>query len=294
MNEWRGMEKRALGKGLSALIPESVRVEETSSKSKEENVQTILPVSKIKNNSLQPRGHYDADKLEDLKQSISEKGILQPILVRQKDGEYEVVAGERRLRASRELGFKEIPVVIKEIDDKEALVIALVENIQREDLTPLEEAEAYKNLIEDFQYTQEQVAHAVGKNRSTIANTLRLLVLPDNIKKGISEGVISAGHARAILSLQTEQEQQALFERILKTGLSVRESESVATTSKVALSTKTKNKIKKNIDIVTLEESLQNALGTKVEIISRKKRGKVVIEYYTLDDLDRIISIIKK
>lgn len=282
------MEKKALGKGLSALIPETV-LEGTN-----ENRQSFLDVSKIKNNSLQPRGYYDVNKLNELKESIKEKGVLQPILVREKDGEYEVVAGERRLRASRELGLKEIPVVIKEIDDKEALVIALIENIQRENLTAIEEAEAYKNLVDDFGYTQEQVAQSVGKNRSTIANTLRLLSLPDNIKNAISEGILTAGHARAILSLEDIKDQQDLYGRILKTGLSVRESENIAVKTNTQIQNKIKNKKSKNIDIIALEDSLQKTLGTKVEIVSRKKRGKVVIEYYTLDDLDRIISIIRK
>jgi len=282
------MESRALGKGLSALIPEKTE------SSKAETVSQIKAID-IKLNSLQPRKHYDDEKLLELIDSIKEKGVLQPILVRRKEWSYEVVAGERRLRAAHKLGMETIPVVVKDVSDQEALVIALVENIQREELNAIEEAQAFRKLIDEFNFTQDQVAKSVGKDRSTISNTLRLLKLPEKIQEGISKGTISEGHARAVLSLVDRNEQMKLFERIVRNGISVREAEAFVLKDRPASTRKKLSKAAaRDHNVVVLEESLQTILGTKVRILAKKKRGKIIIDYYSNEDLDRIIGVIKK
>jgi len=281
------MENKALGKGLSALIPEKKegRVGE---------VVSFLKILSIQNNSLQPRTNYDDDRLEELKDSISEKGVLQPILVREKNGQYEVVAGERRLRAARSLGLEEIPVIVKVLTDQEALVIALVENIQREELNPVEEAEAFKRLIEEFDYTQEKVAQSVGKDRTTVANLLRLLRLPEVVQKMIRIGDLSVGHARSLLSLDSKNDQKRLADLVVSKGLSVREIERLVKVEGEKLVAPTKVVPNKGHEIMSLEEDLRKTLGTKVSVVAKNKKGKVIIEYYSLDDLDRIIGLIKK
>ncbi len=279
------MENRALGKGLSALIPDKV--------SKGGGEVAFLKTDLIQDNPFQPRTHYDESKLAELKASIKEKGILVPILVRLKDGKYEVVAGERRLKAARSLSVQEVPAIVREVSDQEALVLALIENIQREELNPIEEAEAYKKLIEEFRYTQDMVAESVGKDRSTITNLLRLLKLPADIQQSVYDGVLSVGHARALLSVETLSEQKKLFDLVVKKGLSVRELEDLARSGGKDGGRRAKTQKARDHEVVALEEQLQNALGTKVSIQARKKKGKIVIEYYSLDDLDRIIAKIK-
>lgn len=277
------MTNKALGKGLSALIPEqNIDVKGQS--------VAYLDISRINDSSVQPRTNYDQEKLDELKTSINEKGVLQPILVRKMGNNYEVVAGERRLRASRQLGLSEVPVLITEVSDKEALVMALVENIQREELNPIEEAQAFKKLIEEFQYTQEQVAQSVGKDRSTISNLIRLLRLPDEIKKSVYDQKLSVGHARALLGVETFIDQINLYKKVIKNDLSVRELENLISRTSEASSRREKKIKSKDSQIVTLEENLQKLLGTKVSVLSKKKRGKIVIEYYSHGDLDRIIK----
>ena len=283
------MSKSALGKGLSALIPDKVDIFDNKT-----GAITRLKASLIKDNSFQPRTDYNDEKLNELKASIQEKGILQPILVREKNGGYEIIAGERRLRAARALNFEEVPVIVKNVTDQEALVIALVENIQREELNAIEEAEAYKKLIEDFGYSHESVAKSVGKDRSTITNLLRLLKLPSQIQKSIYDGALSVGHARALLGLENSTYQNKLYENALAKGWSVRELEDRVRDAIIGHPRREKSKKAKDHEIVSLEEDLQKALGTKVQVISKKKKGKIIIEYYSLDDLDRIIGIIKR
>ncbi len=279
------MEHRALGKGLAALIPEKV---ELSSSGSVAYVQTSL----LKENSLQPRMNYDEAKLNELIASIKEKGVLQPILVRERDGGYEVIAGERRLKAAQALNLEKIPVIIKTVTDQEALVLALVENIQREELNPIEEAKAFKRLIDDFNFTQDTVAQSVGKDRSTVANILRLLKLPEEIQKSLSIGQLSMGHARALLSVEDAFEQKQIFDYVIKKELSVRELENLVKRGlKSILRFKKLSPVKRNPDLVTLEEELQRALGTKVRIQAQKKRGKVIIEYYSIEDLKRVIQL---
>ena len=283
------MENRALGKGLSALIPEKVGIE------KSESVKFVKTLE-IKENNFQPRTNFDSEKLSDLITSIKEKGVLQPILVRKKESGYEVIAGERRLRAARALAMDEVPVIVKSVNDQEALVLALVENIQREELNAIEEAHAFKRLIDDFNFTQDIVAQSVGKDRSTISNFLRLLRLPGEIQKSISSETISMGHARALLSVENSREQKRLFDRTIKKGLSVRELENLIKPG-ISRSGKRKKIIasqQKDTYLAAIEEELQKILGTKVRIQAQQKRGKVVIEYYSPTDLERIVETIKK
>ena len=281
------MENRALGKGLSALIPEK------TSATKGESV-AYIKISDIRANSLQPRVNYDGEKLEELVASIKEKGVLQPILVREKEGHFEVIAGERRVRAARSLQMEEVPVIIKAVSDQEALVLALVENIQRQELNAIEEAQAFKRLMEDFNFTQDAVAQSVGKNRSTIGNVLRLLKLPNEIQKSIVKSEISEGHARALVSVEDAHEQKRLFDATIRKGLSVRELENLIKGDRGATRRGKAKPITKDNYVVALQESLQQVLGTKVRIAAQKKRGKIVIEYYSLDDLERILKIIQK
>ncbi len=281
--------QKALGKGLAALIPEKSSMED------KQDIVRFVKIAEIQENTLQPRTDYDEEKLSELIASIKEKGVLQPILVRENgSGGFEVIAGERRLRAARALNLEQIPVIIKKVSDHEALVLALVENIQRQELNPIEEAQAFKKLIEDFQFTQDAVAQSVGKNRSTITNVLRLLKLPEEIQKSIFEGVLSEGHARALLGVENLAEQRDLFAHAIARGLSVRELEHLVRTGFKAAPHRKTARVQRDYNVVVLEEELQKALGTKVRILAKKKRGKIVIEYYSNEDLDRIMNLIKR
>src|SRR3989338_6641321 len=214
------MENRALGKGLSALIQEKTF-------DKPESVNYVK-INQVKENTFQPRQDFNNERLSDLIASVKEKGVLQPILVRKNGEHFEVIAGERRLRAAGALGLEQVPVIIKSVNDQEALILALVENIQREELNAVEEAHAFRRLIEDFSFTQDSVAQSVGKDRATIANTLRLLKLPEEIQKSISDGILTMGHARALLIIDNARLQKQVFERTVKKGLSVRAVEDLA------------------------------------------------------------------
>ncbi len=284
------MENKALGKGLSALIPkkEMSRLEISD----EEGV-LYLKTSIIKDNRLQPRQSYDEGKLAELVASIKEKGLLQPILVRKAGSGYEVIAGERRLRAARKLNFDQVPVIVKNVTDREALVLALVENIQREELNPIEEAQGFKRLVDEFQFTQETVAGSIGKDRSTVTNLLRLLRLPLEIQEQVAASAISVGHARALLSIEDPKVQKALAQKIVAKNLSVRQTEGLVK-SHVAPANKKKAGKSKDRDIQILEEEISRILGTRVMVEDRKNKGKVVIEYYSLDDLDRILGVLRK
>src|SRR3989339_202899 len=284
------MQNRALGKGLSALIPGKAESENTSDSSSVAYIKTDL----IINSTQQPRKNDGKEELDELKASIEENGVLQPILVRKKDTRYEVVAGERRLKAARALNLQEVPVLIKNVDDKEAFIIALVENIQREELNPIEEALAYQKMIEQFNFTQDAVARAVGKDRSTVGNILRLLRLPQEMQKSVFNGDLSAGHARTLLGEISETERKRLFDLVLAKGLSVRELENLIKKGNKEASHRDKRPTERNHEIVSLDEELQRALGTKVRVMAQKKRGKIIIEYYSLDDLDRLINVLKQ
>lgn len=283
------MENRALGKGLSALIPDRTNIE------KGESVKFVKTIE-IKENAFQPRTKFDSERLSDLISSIKEKGVLQPILVRKKDEGYEVIAGERRLRAARALAIDEVPVIIKSVSDQEALVLALVENIQREELNAIEEAHAFKRLIEDFNFTQDTVAQSVGKDRTTVTNFLRLLKLPSEIQKAVVDEKIFMGHARALLGIENSQLQKKLFDRTVKNDLSVRELENLIKPelNRTGKKRKVISTQQKDAYLAAIEEDLQKTLGTKVRIQAQQKRGKVIIEYYSPADLDRIVGLVKK
>jgi len=290
------MEKKVLGKGLTALIGSkpSAAQEISSLEINSVGKPNFVKIISILENSLQPRRHYDDAKLEDLKASIKEKGILQPLLVRQQGDKYEIVAGERRFKAAKALGLQEVPVIIKNVTDREALVLALVENIQREELNAIEEAMGFKRLIEEFQFTQEAVAEAIGKDRSTITNLLRLLRLPEEIQQHVAQNKLSMGHARALLGLEDSTIQKKTAHFIIDKGLSVRQVEELVKNTQKSQGAPARKHKPKLRDIEILEEELRKILGTKVFIEDKKGKGRLVIEYYTLDDLDRILGILRQ
>ncbi|NLK00535.1 MAG: ParB/RepB/Spo0J family partition protein [Clostridia bacterium] len=285
--------RRALGKGLGALIPPTTVIEEDKPLEGGTRDRILeIPLNKLKPNAYQPRKHFDKDRLQELAQSIEEHGVVQPIVVRAvEDGAYEIVAGERRWRACQLLDRETIPAVVKEYTKQELTEIALIENIQREDLNPLEEAYAYNTLIEDFSYSQEELAKKVGKSRPFVTNMLRLLKLSDGVREMLKEGEISIGHARALLGLEGE-EQQALAEKILAEGLTVRQTEEIVKKIKNPAKKKSdKNEKPRDYEFYRLETTLEEILGTKVQIRGRKK-GRIVIEYFGEEDLGRIIETI--
>jgi len=283
------MKRTVLGRGLEALIPDKGDKEGTRGE------QVIMvPVDEIHPNPFQPRTIFDREKIEELASSIQEKGVLQPLLVRKKGESYELIAGERRWRASQQAGIGEVPVIVREISDTETLEVSLIENIQREDLNPLEEAEAYKKLIEKFDHTQEELSARLGKNRSTIANALRLLRLPEVIKHSLQNNLISMGHARAILSLEGHGKQTEAHNLILKKGLSVRQTENLIQRIKETGRVSPKKTPRKEIIFFTeVENDLKRWFATRVRVMKRGKGGKIVVEFYSLEELERILERIK-
>ena len=277
-----GAPKKRLGRGLAALIGD-----DTSEDAVLQDVRTLrhMPIELLRASPNNPRKHFADADLEELSNSIRDKGLLQPIVVRPLGGgEYEIVAGERRWRAAQRAGVHDVPVLIRELSDGEALEIALIENIQRTDLNPLEEARAYGLLLEQFSYTQQQLAESIGKSRSHIANTLRLLSLPESVRQQIEEGNLTAGHARALVSTDSPAE---LADRIIKLGLSVREAEGLA---REATSPKThRPKAEKDADTKALEKLVSEAIGLKVAIAHKGSAGGTMqISYKTLDQLEDI------
>lgn len=279
------MDKR-LGKGLGALIPEKISKDEEG---QEKVIQ--VNVNEIKPNALQPRKKFDPERLKELKDSITEKGIIQPVIVRSVGEGYELIAGERRFRAVKELGYPKIPAIIKNVNDAESLEMALIENIQREELNPIEEANAYKYLLEKFNFSQEEISKAVGKDNSTVSNTLRLLTLPDLIQDYVSDNSLSMGHAKAILSLPTERARIRFAKRVIRKDLSVRQTEELI---KHRLQKPNRKHAEKDEHLARIEEELQHFLGTRVRVTHGKKRGKIEIFYYSNEDLDRLLDLIKK
>ncbi|MFH1848323.1 MAG: ParB/RepB/Spo0J family partition protein [Candidatus Omnitrophota bacterium] len=280
------MERKALGKGLSALIPEKAKTLDVGPN----DAVIQLDADKIQYNKYQPREEFNTERLKELVASIRERGVVQPVLVRRVGNAYELIAGERRLRAVKALGVNKIPAIVKDVkSDVDLLEIALIENIQREDLNAIEEAHAYQRLTNEFDFTQDKIAQAVGKDKATVSNTMRLLKLPQRIQDYISKGKISPGHGRALLGVDGPKQQLMLCERVISKGLSVREVENMASKGAQA---RPKASPGKDRNIVEIEEKLQRALGTKVRIMHSKKRGKIQIEYFSLDDLERIIKIL--
>ena len=286
------MEKRVLGRGLAALIPEKQTA--NNMQVLESNIQQgvrNISVEKIKANKYQPREDFNQEALNDLVSSIKEKGFIQPILVRSKQGEYELIAGERRFRAAKQLGYKEIPAIIKDVSDLESLEISIIENIQRENLNSIDQAKAYKRLSEEFNMTQDKVADTIGKDRATVANIMRLLNLPVKIQEYVSRGTISMGHARAILSLTKESEQMRLCTKVIKDDLSVRDTESYAKRISISKAKSKENKNDPNLN--SIEQELREIFGTKVKILKSKKGGKIEIEFYSNADMERVITLLK-
>ena len=290
------MEKRrALGKGLQALIPDvrNDTVDTVNTSELGENEAILhLNTSDIKSGRYQPRTDFNQQKLQELISSIKEQGVVQPILVRKTDSGYEIIAGERRLRAVKSLGIDKIPAIVREVDDVNAMEIGLIENIQREDLNVIEEAKAYSRLTKEFHYTHEQIAQAVGKDRTSVTNALRMLNLPMKIQQLILEDIITMGHARALLSVADPHSQMTMCEKIIKKGLSVREAEQLVKPH--TAKRKAPGYESQDPHLRAAEDDLQKTLGTRVKIYHGRKRGKVVIEYFSTDDLDRIIGIIKR
>ncbi len=283
------MSKQKLGRGLEALMSPL-----TANKLSSNEKIISISVDKIKPNKNQPRTDFNEEKLQELANSIRQNGLIEPIIVMQSvaPGEYELIAGERRLRASKLAGMETIKAIVKDpIPDKDKLDIALIENIQREDLNPIEEALAYKKYSQEYKYTQEEIAKAVNKNRSVIANTMRLLNLPENIQQMIIEGKLSAGHGRMLASITDENKLQELVSQILEQGLTVRDIENAVAQVK---NKKNRKRAEQDIEITNLVEDLQRVYGTKISITGNGKKGKIILNYFNLEDLERISNILKR
>jgi len=278
------MTRKALGRGLSALLREV----ETASAGLEQ-----VPVDLIDPNPFQPRSAFPEETLRELAESIRSSGVLQPILVRRVDGKYQLIAGERRLRAARMAGLQAVPAVIRDLGDRETLELAVTENVMREDLNPIEVAHAYDSLQERFQLSHEEIAARIGINRSTVSNTLRLLGLPEQIQNMVANGDVSAGHARALLGLQSADRQNELAQLIAKRGLSVRQVESIVASAQSAPEAqKVARKVDPNTRAAALE--LERSLGTRVRIVGSEKRGKIEISYFSGDDLQRLYELLTR
>jgi ParB family transcriptional regulator, chromosome partitioning protein len=280
-----------LGKGLGSLIPQSKAKKSTIKQKVGEITKEQLwhiPLSEIIPNRDQPRKHFKEKELQDLVSSIKEHGVMQPIAVSElSDGNYEIIAGERRFRASQMAGVSTIPAVVKSVTDQERLELALIENIQRQDLNPIEEGFSYRRLIHEFGLTQQEVAHRVGKSRPVIANTIRLLDLPEEIQSALIDGRLSSGKARAILSLRSESEQLALFASMMGEKMTVRDVEKKVA-EKGALSRK--GVVRRDPNIMAQEGLLEDRFGTKVKITKKGKKGTIVIEYYSKEELKRLLE----
>ncbi|MBI5207351.1 MAG: ParB/RepB/Spo0J family partition protein [Candidatus Firestonebacteria bacterium] len=286
--------KIALGKGLNSLIPPREEKNEVLDALDQHAVVHDIDITDIEPQKYQPRQNFDEGKLQELMASIKEQGIIQPVIVRKgKNNKYDLIAGERRYRACKALGLVKIPAILKDVSDEKMLELAIIENIQRENLNTIEEAESYQQLLTKFHLKQEDVAVKVGKDRATITNILRLLKLPDKIKEMISSNLLSSGHGRALLAVPHIDKQMAIADEIIKKGLSVRQVESLVK----ALSDPKKQKQEKtqkesDSEIKDIENNLQKFFGTKIKIKSKGKKGSIEIEYFSLDDLRRILDVI--
>ncbi len=285
------LKKQALGRGLAALIPTAASPQEEGSNRGfvECDIDLIGP------NRYQPRTHFAADELEELCESIKSQGIIQPLLVRKDTNGYELVAGERRLRAAKMAGLDKVPVMVKSLTDAQMLEMSIVENIQREDFNPIEEADAYHRLMTEFDLTQDQAAERVGKSRSAVANFLRLRQLPDEIKASITASTVSMGHARALLGIETRAGQIAAWREVIAKKLSVRQTETLIK----RLKKQTQKPAPPPADsekfyFTSLEEDLSRHFGTRVRIKRKQQKGSVEIEYYSNDDLDRLLGLLKR
>jgi len=280
-----GVQKKGLGKGLSALIPGIDAPRETP------NLE--VEVDRIASNPSQPRRSFDEAKIDELANSVRDQGIIQPLVVRRVGEGYELIAGERRLRAARKAGLREVPVIVREASNSETLQLALLENLQREDLNPIEEATAYQRLQEEFELSQEEIAQKVGKSRPAVANCMRLLLLPKEVQQEVTRGKLPAGQARALLGLENEALVLAAAREVITKGLSTRETERLVARLKSGRKRRRETALSDS-NLRSLVEQMQRSLGTKVRLLHRagSGRGKVEIEYYSLADLERIIQMI--
>ena len=301
------MAARGLGKGLDALIPSSIGNEapkKNNTKAKQEKVveeksgaETMVNITKVEPNREQPRKNFDEDALEELAESIKQFGLLQPILVQDRKTYYEIIAGERRWRAAKKAGLKEVPVIIKNLTEQEIVEIALIENIQREDLNPIEEALAYKKLLTEFNLKQDEVADRVSKSRTAVTNSMRLLKLCDEVQQMIINDMISTGHARALISIEDPEQQYTIAQKIFDEKLSVREVEKLVKDLGKPAKVKKAVVSDKSLEIVyqDIAEKLKQKLGTKVAISSKGNgTGKIEIEFYNHDDLDKLVDMLSK
>jgi ParB family chromosome partitioning protein len=290
-------KRRALGRGLGALIPEGTPLAPP--------VERRIPIADIRPNPHQPRRFFDEERIAELAESVRRQGILQPLIVRKLDQGYELIIGERRLRAAQRAGLDRVPVIVKEATDAESMEMALVENIQREELTPIEEALAYRQLMDELHLTQEEVAARVGKSRPVITNLLRILNLPDEIKDEVDRGHLSVGHARALLALEAPEQQVDMARQIMRHGLSVRETETLVAQHTVRpegpallepppAPSPDDSMIRRNIHIVALEEELTRTFGTKVRLRPKKRGGRIEIEYYSNEELEGIVNRLRR
>ncbi len=285
------MNKKGLGKGLGALI--SAANEEVNEEINEKKGIVELKINDIEPNINQPRKKFDDEKLLKLSESIKKHGVVQPIIVKKEDNTYRIVAGERRWRAARMAGLKTIPVIIKELSERQVMEIALIENLQREDLNPIEEAEAFERLLNEYNLTQEELSEAIGRSRSAIANTIRLLGLSEKVKNCLINQDITSGHARAILSVDNKELQEKICDEIIEKNLTVRQTETLVKRfiSEEKKENKKNKENKNNDEYLKIEENLQGIFGTKVRLVSNNKKGKIMIEYYSEEELDRLLSL---
>ncbi len=289
-------QKRALGRGLSALIPAPIDPGGQLTSDAIQRGVFQLPIEEVERDGAQPRKQFDTIRLQELAESIKAQGVIQPILVRKDNGHYRLIAGERRWRAAQLAGLQSIPALVREATEAQAFEMALVENLQRTDLNPIEEAEGYRRLMEEFALTQEQVSSRVGKERSSVANALRLLGLPDEVKGLVADGVLSMGHARALLGLPTPPEMMELAKRAMAERLSVRETERRVQQSRRNPLPRATQKVasEANPQARIIVEELQRSLGTKVHLHDRGGKGVIELEYYSYEDLDRLRDLLRK
>lgn len=293
---------KGLGKGLDALIPPSttketkvVKEEAKTAAPSTQGSETIVKITKVEPNREQPRKNFDEDALLELSDSIKQFGVIQPILVQDRKDHYEIIAGERRWRAAKLAGLKEVPVIIKNYTEREIVEISLIENIQRQDLNPIEEAQAYKRLLTEFNLKQDEVAERVSKSRTAVTNSMRLLKLSDEVQQMVINDMLTTGHARALLAIENPEEQYTLAQKVFDEKLSVRDVEKLV--KNISKPAKPKKKDNKTLELIyqDIEEKLKQALSTKVSVVSKGDgAGKIEVEFYSHDDLERLIDLISK
>ena len=289
----KGGPGKGLGKGLDLLISNEYVEKEKQKKTEEKSAETMLKIRLIEANSGQPRAYFDEDSLSELAESVKKYGVIQPIIVRKQDDHYEIVAGERRWRAAKLAGLKEIPAIIKDYGEQEMAEISLIENLQREDLNPIEEARAYQTLIKKYHLKQDEIAERVSKGRTVITNALRLLKLDQKVQEMLIEGLLTTGHAKVLLGLEAKEQQIEVAERIVDDQLSVRETERLIKSMLNKKETHQQKELPNQSLYQQIEEKMKQKIGTMVKIKRKAdQKGKIEIDYYSADDLERIIELL--